>query len=144
MPHYQTRRHLPYRAAQLYALVLDIERYPEFVPGYQAARIERHNEGMLWVAQSIGFGPVSVKFHSRAEYVPSGHIHIEAQDGPFRRLEMEWRFHGTADGCEVEFCVDYHLHGLLAPLLRRWLQLTAPQLVAVFARRAARIYGGTE
>jgi len=141
MSRYHTRRLMPYSAAQLHAMVLDIERYPEFVPGYQGAAIEQRGEGHINVVQTIGVGPATVRFHSQARYEVSSLIHILAQDGPFKQLEVEWNFCDTDEGCEVEFLVEYHLHGLFAPLLRSWLQLTAPQLLAVFARRAVQLYG---
>lgn len=144
MSRYQTRRLLPYRAEQLHALVLDIEHYPQFVPGYQSACIEQRGAGELEVQQSLGLGPAKVSFRSSAHYETPGLIAIQAQDGPFKRLEVEWRFRDVEQRCEVEFSVEYHLHGLLAPLLRGWLELTAPQLMEVFARRAAKIYGEAE
>lgn len=142
MPDHCETRLLPFTAEQLFDLVLDIERYPEFVPGYGRARVVQRGESWLTVEQSLGIGPATVPFRSRAEFERPQHIVVQATDGPFRRLIVEWRFAPEPGGCRVTFRVEYLLHGLLAPLVGGWLELTAPHLLAAFARRAERIYGG--
>lgn len=141
MSRHHVSRLLPYTCDQLYALVLDIERYPEFVPGYRAARILHREAQALEVEQSAGFGPLMLTFRSRAEFTAPVRIHIHASDGPFRRLEVTWQFTPHAGGCRVSADTQYELGGLLAPLLRGGLAVFAPRLLDAFARRAAQLYG---
>lgn len=141
MSRHHVSRQLPYTCDQLFTLVLDIERYPEFVPGYRAARILRREAQALEVEQSAGFGPLTIAFHSRAEFSVPTRIHIHASDGPFRRLEVTWQFEPVPGGCRVSAATSYELGGLLAPLLRGGLAVFAPRLLDAFARRAAQLYG---
>ena len=141
MSRHHVSRLLPYTCEQLFALVLDIERYPEFVPGYRAARVQRSDAQALEVEQSAGFGPVIITFRSRAEFTAPTHIVIRASDGPFRRLDVTWRFEPESSGCRVSADIHYELAGLMASLLRGGLAMFAPRLLDAFARRAARLYG---
>jgi ribosome-associated toxin RatA of RatAB toxin-antitoxin module len=140
MPVQQTSRLLPYRDDQLFQLVLDIERYPEFVPGYRRARIVRRGDDALDVEQTVGFGPATFTFHSSAEFQQPSRIFIRATDGPFRRLDVEWRFVAEEGGCRVSAETHYQLHGLLAPVLAGWLDFLLPRLLDAFAARAAKLY----
>ncbi len=134
-------RLLPFSCERLFFLVLDIERYPEFVPGYQRARVLRRDTDTLDVEQSIGVGPATATFRSRAVFAPLQRIAIHTDDGPFRRLAVEWRFTPQESGCRIEISVGYALRGPLAPLLTRWLEWSAPHLLDVFTRRAAQLSG---
>lgn len=141
MARHSVSRLLPYRCEQLFALVLDIERYPEFVPGYHRARILRREAEALEVEQDTGIGPAGFRFRSRAEFVAPQRIVIHACDGPFRRLEVAWRFEPQEGGCRVTAETLYELPPLLAPLLQGGLALLAPRLLDAFARRAATLHG---
>ena len=98
MSQHRVSRLLPYTCQQLYMLVLDIERYPEFVPGYRQARIVRHEVNALEVEQAVGFGPLGFRFRSRATYTAPSYIEVLASDGPFRRLEVRWEFAAEGAG----------------------------------------------
>lgn len=141
MRQHRESRRLPYSCEQLFALVLDIERYPEFVPGYRHSRVTRRQPGMLEVTQTVGFGPASIAFRSRADYTEPLHVHIHATDGPFRRLEVEWQFVAEDGGCRVTALTHYQAGGLLASWVDGWLDLVAPRLLGAFAKRAAYLYG---
>lgn len=141
MPRHSVSRLLPYRCEQLFDLVLDIERYPEFVPGYSRARILYRDGATLEVEQQVGLGPAAFRFRSRAECVALESISIRALDGPFRRLDVIWRFLPLEGGCRVTAETHYELAPLLVPLLQGGLALLAPRLLDAFARRAAELFG---
>ncbi len=134
-------RLLPYPCERLFSLVLDIERYPEFVPGYLRAQVLRRGTDTLEVEQSVGVGPATVTFRSHAEFAPLQRIAIHAADGPFHGLAMEWSFAPQGSGCRVGFSVGYELRGPLAPLLTRWLERSTPALFDAFMRRATQLDG---
>lgn len=138
--HHESRL-LPYTCEQLFDLALDIERYPEFVPGYVRAGVTAGAADTMDVDQSIGLGPACVRFRSRAEFSRPDRIAIRAVDGPFKRLEVEWCFAAEQGRCRVTFAVRYQLAGVFAAPLAAWLDLIAPRLLEAFARRAAQIYG---
>lgn len=141
MSRHSESRLLPYTCDQLFALVLDIERYPAFVPGYSRACILRRDEAALEVEQCTGFGPLAFTFRSRAEFETPHRISIRAGNGPFRRLDVTWLFVPQEGGCRVTAETHYELGPLLAPVLQGSLALLAPRLLDAFARRAAELYG---
>lgn len=136
MPVHRETRLLPHSCTQLFQLVLDIERYPEFVPGYLWAQVIQRSDTGMEVEQTVGIGAATVSFRSHAEFTEGRTTVIRAEEEPFRRLVVEWRFAPQEDGCRVEFGVDYQLHGPLAPLLAHWLVWVAPCLLDAFVRRA--------
>jgi len=137
MASHQLSRVLPYPCRPLFDLVLDIERYPEFVPGYAAARVLRREDATLTVEQHIGLGPASFRFRSRADFLAHEHIFIRALDGPFRRFEVSWRFVSQEGGCRVTVETLYQPNRLLAPLLHGVMDAFGARLLDAFARRAA-------
>lgn len=141
MRQHRESRCLPYSCEQLFALVLDIERYPDFVPGYRHARITRRGQDALEVMQTVGLGPATVSFRSHAEFTAPARIHVRATDGPFRRLEVEWHFAAEEPGCRVTALTSYQA-GLWLPWLDGWMALMAPRLLGAFAKRAELLYGG--
>jgi coenzyme Q-binding protein COQ10 len=140
MPQYRVSRLLPYTCEQLFALVLDIERYPEFVPAYRQVRILCREVAALQVEQRVGFGPLVVNFRSRAEFAAPARIFIRASDGPFRRLDVTWQFTPEGAGCRVSAETHYELTGVLASAMHGGLALMASRLLDAFARRAAQLY----
>lgn len=138
-----TRRFMPYSCGQLFALVLDIEKYPEFVPGYRKARIICEEGGALTVEQEIGFGPATFRFRSRAEYVEGQRIFIHALDGPFRRFEVDWHFEPGEQGCQVTARTRHEPGLLLGSLFAGGMQLFGSRLLDAFARRAASLHSSS-
>ncbi len=141
MPSQRQSRILPYSCEQMFALALDIESYPEFVPGYRSTAVTSTGPQSLTVDQSVGLGPVQQRFHSEAWFERPNLIRIRANDGPFRALEVEWRFAPDPAGCRVDFEVSYRLASAGSFITSAWLGLVAPQLLETFVRRAAQVYG---
>ena len=150
MPVHRETRDLPYGADEMFALVADVERYPEFLPWTAAARIRsRRADGAAEVIEAdlvISFKVFRERFGSRVTLLPgAGKILTEYLDGPFKYMKSTWTFRpieGVEGGCEIEFFVDFEfrnaiLQGIIGLVFNDAMQ----RVVRAFERRAAALYG---
>ncbi|MBM9595549.1 type II toxin-antitoxin system RatA family toxin [Roseitranquillus sediminis] len=147
MPTHSEIRRLPYTADEMYALVADVESYPQFLPWCAAARVrDRRDEGDHEVMDAdlvISFKVFRERFGSRVTLWPGERkIDTEYLDGPFRYMESTWRFRDAPEGCEVDFFVDFEfrnrvLQGVIGVVFNDAMQ----RIVRAFERRAAALYG---
>ncbi|HTQ82096.1 MAG TPA: type II toxin-antitoxin system RatA family toxin [Pseudolabrys sp.] len=137
------RAHSPYTATQLFDLVADVERYPQFLPWMLAARITRRHEDTLWVEMTMGTRLLRRTFSSMGKLERPHRIDITSHDPMFERFQQVWTFEPAADGgTNVEYRVDFKLRsGLLQGLLGGSLADRAPAMMQAFKRRARRLYG---
>lgn len=147
MPTHAEIRKMPYSADQMYALVADISRYPEFLPWCAAARIRNVTpKGDLQVIDAdlvISFKLFREKFGSRVTLDPIGRkIDVEYLDGPFRYLINHWRFTPHETGCEVDFHVDFEFRSILMQnVIGLVFNEAMHRIVRAFENRAAALYG---
>jgi len=148
MPHHHETRHLPHTADQMFALVADVARYPEFLPWTSAARIRSRKpirDGEVLEADLvISFKLFREKFGSRVVLLPAlGRIETEYLDGPLRHLKSVWLFRETSPGaCEVDFTVDFEFRNpILAAVIGLVFTEAMTRVVRAFEARAAAIYG---
>lgn len=84
-----------------FAVVSQVDRYPEFVPGALSARIVGR-DGLKWRVENVfGFGPVRLKFFSEAQLDPPRGLTIRSSDGPWRSLIIDWRLDERDGACLV-------------------------------------------
>ncbi|MDO5528915.1 MAG: type II toxin-antitoxin system RatA family toxin [Paracoccus sp. (in: a-proteobacteria)] len=149
MPHRAETRQLPYSARQMYDLVADVERYPEFLPWNSAARI-RSRKAMpdgseeLLADLVISFKVFRERFGSRVTLWPDDlKIDTEYLDGPFRYLRSGWAFRDLEGGrCEVDFFVDFEFRNvILARLIGAVFDEAMARIVRAFEKRARDLYG---
>ena len=112
MPKFETTRRVPFSAAQMYAVVADVERYPEFLPLCESlsvcAREQRGAETVLTATMSVGYHALRESFTSRVILRPGANeIDVAYLDGPFTHLDNRWRFRDTTSGSEIHFYIDY-------------------------------------
>ncbi|PKU25706.1 type II toxin-antitoxin system RatA family toxin [Telmatospirillum siberiense] len=142
MPSHSEKRHLPYQPDQLYDLVADIERYPEFLPWCVAARIRQRSGNVLIADLVIGFKMIRERFTSKVT-LGAGRLDVVYTEGPFKHLQNHWIFERAPDGGTIiDFYVDFEfrskvLGGLIGALFNEAVRL----MVASFERRAAQLYG---
>jgi len=131
------------RPGQMFALVADVESYPQFLPGCSAARIESRSEGQVVASLDLGRGPLHLRFSTRNTLAPPGSIHLELVDGPFRALAGEWRFTPLGEaGCRVSLALSFEFASRAQDLLLRPLfERTCNQLVDAFVARARDLHG---
>lgn len=148
MPRHAETRTLPYRADQMFALVADVARYPEFLPWTAAARIRSRQpvEGgeVMEADLVISFKVFREKFGSRVILLPAeGRILTEYIDGPFRHLKSVWSFADRPDGgCDVAFEVDFEFrNAILAGVIGLVFNEAMQRIVRAFEARAKVLYG---
>ena len=113
MPTHSETRILPYSAQQMYDLVADVARYPEFLPWCAAARVRSttpHTDGSNVMAAElvISFKVFRERFGSRVTLWPAEtRIDTEYLDGPFEYMISNWSFSDAEGGCDVHFHVDF-------------------------------------
>ncbi len=141
-------RVLPYTPAQLFALVGDVERYPEFIRWVTTLRAwNRRPDGegatLLDAEAQVRFSIVRERFATRVRLDELGKaIEVDLLSGPFRRLKCRWRFAPHAKGCELSFDIDFEfgsrfLEGLLAVNFER----AVGKIMGAFEQRAKALYG---
>lgn len=145
MPRHTEQRRLPYRPEDMFELVADVRRYPEFLPWCRAARIRTETETLLVADLVIGFKGITERFTSRVTLDrPSLTIRTAYEDGPFKYLDNHWKFieNHEMPGCIVDFYVDFEFRNRL---LQRMIGLVfteaVKRMVSAFEARAEQLYG---
>lgn len=147
MPTHSETRRLPYTAQQMYDLVADVARYPEFLPWTAAARIrDTRAEGdriVMLADLVISFKVFRERFGSRVTLWPDAKkIDTEYLDGPFRHMISNWAFADAEGGCDVYFHVDFEFRNrLLQATATVFFNEAMQRVVRAFERRAAELYG---
>lgn len=148
MPHHSDSRAMPYTADQMYALVADIESYPQFLPWNSAARIRSRRPGaegseVVEADLVISFKVFRERFGSRVTLWPERkQIDTEYLDGPFRYLKSGWTFADRPDGgCDVEFFVDFEFrNAILGRVIGVVFHEAMVRIVRAFEDRARALY----
>lgn len=148
MPRHSETKSLPYTAVQMYDLVADVARYPEFLPWTAAARIRSRSpvEGgeVMEADLVISFKVFRERFGSRVTLLPGAQrILTEYIDGPFKHLKSVWAFRDLPEGgCEVSFDVDFEFkNAILAGIIGLVFNEAMTRVVRAFETRAAKLYG---
>ena len=124
--------------ARMYALINDIERYPEFVPWCAAARIVSRKDGEMVATLSIKRGPLHAEFTTRNLLEPDRRVLMQFVSGPFRVLEGLWTLSALGElGCRVELEMRFEFSNRVAgTLFEPLFEGTAASLVDAFVKRA--------
>ena len=146
MPTVQRNAHVPYTAQQMFDLVNDIEKYPEFLHWCSGARVDVRQGGTVEATLDIAVLGFQRSFRTRNTLRSPERIHIELVSGPFRRLRGEWRFGDVAAGgsdvsLSLAFEVTVSPFGVL--FSKVFEELAGAQMQA-FTERAAAVYGRGE
>lgn len=145
MPGIRETRRLPYSAEQMFDLVADVARYPEFLPWVVATRVRSDSESEMVADMVVGFKSLREKFTSRVEKRRPEHLEVFYVDGPLRDLDNEWTFRTlAANTCEVEFRVDFAFrNAVFERLAGQYFDRAFRKMVAAFEARAAVLYGSS-
>jgi coenzyme Q-binding protein COQ10 len=149
MPSFRTKRRVRHAAADMFDLVADMERYPEFVPLCQRMRVRgrtRRAEGVevAVAAMTVAYRVISETFTSRVTLnKPELTIKVEHIHGPFSILDNRWSFRPvTEDSCDVEFFIVYEFKSrMLGLLMGAMFEVAFRKFEHAFERRADVIYG---
>jgi coenzyme Q-binding protein COQ10 len=143
MPTHAERRLLPYTPEQLFDLVADVERYPEFLPWCLAARIRERRGNVVTADLLIGFSMVRERFTSRVALDRPQRIDVSYAEGPFRYLNNHWNFIAQPGGeCLIDFYVDFEFRSrMLQRIIAVLFNEAVKRMVGAFEARARQLYG---
>jgi coenzyme Q-binding protein COQ10 len=145
---FRTSRVVKHTPDQMFDLVADVERYPEFLPLCESLRIIRRTSDeqgreVLVAAMGVGYKAIKETFTSRVTLDPKEQrILVHYVDGPFRHLENRWEFKPDGQGCSVEFFIEYEFRSrMLGMLMGSMFDQAFRRFSAAFEERAHRVYG---
>jgi coenzyme Q-binding protein COQ10 len=149
MPSFKTTRHVAFTANQMFALVADVERYPEFLPlctGLTVLSRQPVGEGEeLTARMNIGYKSISESFTTRVLTKPNDlKIDVSYLNGPFKRLINHWTFKDDAagKGSTIDFFIDYEFKSMLmGALMGAMFDQAFRRFAQAFEERAAHVYG---
>ena len=136
------KRVINHRPEDLYALVADVQKYPEFLPWCLAARIREKSPISLSADLIIGFNMFRERFTSYVDLdVDNLEITVKYAEGPFKHLTNRWRFVDHPDGCEIDFYVDFEFNSrLLQSVIETLFTEAVKRMVRAFETRADILY----
>ncbi|WP_291861540.1 type II toxin-antitoxin system RatA family toxin [Bradyrhizobium sp.] len=149
MPRFSSKRRVLHSAPQMFDLVADVERYPEFVPLCHALKIRQRTPGpdgteIVIADMTVSFKLVREAFTSRVTLDrPNLRIMVEYLKGPFSNLENRWTFEPRSEtACDVGFFLSYEFKSrMLAILMGTMFDTAFQRFAAAFEKRADVIYG---
>src|SRR5580692_2486262 len=149
MPRFSSKRRVLHRASEMFDLVADVERYPEFVPFCQALKIRKRTPGpdgteIVVSDMTVSFKLVKETFTSEVTLDrPNLKISVRYLRGPFSNLENRWTFEPKADNaCDVGFFIAYEFKSrMLALLMGSMFDAAFARFSAAFEKRADKVYG---
>ncbi len=143
MPHHREVKILPYTTDQLFDLVMDIEKYPDFLPWCLSTRVKgAPSEGAVLADVIVGFSMFREKFSCKVVHVRPEKITVEYQGGPMEYLHSHWHFVEMPAGyTEVRFFVDFEFKSkVLQGVASLFINEVVRQMTHSFEKRAAEIY----
>ncbi len=144
MPTHAERRAVPYTPEQIFDLVVDVERYPEFLPWCVAARIRKRESATTFVADLIiGYKMFRERFTSHVSISRPGRVDVKYYEGPFRYLNNHWILEPYDNGgCIIDFYVDFEFRSrFLQKVIKKLFNEAVQRMVSAFEKRANALYG---
>ncbi|WP_029604860.1 type II toxin-antitoxin system RatA family toxin [Kozakia baliensis] len=142
MPTHAEQRLIAYSPEQLFDLVADVGKYPQFLPWCVRSVVKSQSEHELVADLTVGFGPFRESFTSRVSLERPSRIRVRYEKGPFRYLNNVWTFTPDPRGCRVDFFVDFEfrsrlLQNAIGVVFNEGVRL----MVSAFIKRARDMYG---
>jgi len=142
MPTHAESKLVAYSPDQLFDLVADVGKYPQFLPWCVGARIRSQTAAELVADLTIGFGPFRESFTSRVALDRPHRVVVRYENGPFRYLKNQWTFTPDKRGCRVDFFVDFEFRNrILQAAIGVVFNEAVRRMVNAFLKRAREIYG---
>lgn len=142
MPKIRLSETIPYSPEQMFDLVADVPRYPEFLPWCVETRKFDEKEDRFTAELTVSFKGIRETFQTLDTFVPNKRIDIALLSGPFRHLNTEWVFTPVARGTRIDFYINFQFRNrLLDMTLGPFFTLASKQMLAAFRKRARALYG---
>jgi ribosome-associated toxin RatA of RatAB toxin-antitoxin module len=134
-----------YSAQEMFDLVTDVAKYPQFLPWCDQAKVLEEDERGMKAEVGIAFGGIRQRFVTRNDHEPGRKVHMKLVEGPFSKLDGEWQFKPVGEdqrACKVELELRYGFeNAALAALVGPVFDKIAGSLVDAFVKRAEQIHG---
>ena len=145
MPGIRETKRMAYSAEQMFDLVADVARYPEFLPWVVGTRIREESDSEIVADLLVGFKALRETFTSRVEKDRPRSIKVHYLDGPMRDLDNEWHFSPADDGgCEVDFSVQFTFRSQIFEMIAgQYFDRAFRKMVSAFEARAEALYGSS-
>jgi len=145
MAHHHERRELPFSAQQMYELVADVDRYPEFLPWVIGTRIRSNSDTEMLADMIVGFRNLRETFSSRVQKTPGERIEVDYLDGPLKELNNIWIFEeAPTGGCIVDFTVDFTFRNrVFQTIAGQFFDKALRKMTDAFIVRAEALYGSS-
>jgi coenzyme Q-binding protein COQ10 len=141
--HHETRR-LPYSPEQMFDLVADVARYPEFLPWVSAMRVRTNSDTQMVADMIVGFKGLRETFTSKIDKERPNRVHVDYVDGPLKYLRNDWLFRPDGAGCAVDFTVDFAFKNRVFEMLAgQVFGVALRKMIGAFEDRAAVLYGAS-
>ena len=142
MPKHFEKIILPYSQEQLFDMVMDVEKYPEFLPWCQGVRIYNTKESVFLADLIIGFRLFKERFTSKVSHDHPNEVHVDYIKGPLKYLHNEWKFNKIKEGTEIEFSVEFEFKNpIFQKLVGGLFEEAVMKMINAFHTRAETLYG---
>ncbi|HWJ70810.1 MAG TPA: type II toxin-antitoxin system RatA family toxin [Sphingobium sp.] len=142
MPTHKETRRLPYSPEQMFDLVADVARYPEFLPWVSAIRVRSDSESEMIADMIVGFKGLRESFTSRVIKERARSVHVDYVDGPLRHLSNDWQFRPDGEGgVLIDFEVDFSFKNRMFEMLAgQVFDRALRKMINAFETRADALY----
>ena len=143
MPDVERTALVLHSAPQMYALVNDVARYPEFLPGCVATEVQEESLEHMLAIMTLQKGPIAQQFSTSNTLIPDESIQMELANGPFEYLEGGWTFTPLSDeACKIAFRLNFKFKNrLIGAAFSKYFSELTLTMVDAFTKRAKHIYG---
>ncbi|MGD9785284.1 MAG: type II toxin-antitoxin system RatA family toxin [Hyphomicrobiaceae bacterium] len=150
MPRFEITRPVPYTARQMFDVVADVEKYPQFLPMCESLRILAREAGdageTLTATMAVGYKAIRETFTTRVMLAPQAEpprIDVAYLDGPFNHLDNRWRFVARpGGGSDIQFYIDYQFRSaMLGLVMGAVFDKAFRRFAEAFEERARQVYG---
>lgn len=143
MPTHAEKRVLPYSKEQLFDLVAQVDRYPEFLPWCLGCRVKSRTDEQVVADMVIGFKVFREGFTSRVHLNKPDRVDVAYENGPFKYLDNHWIFNDMGDGTtEIDFYVDFEFRSkILQTAIGAVFNEAVRRMISAFESRAHDLYG---
>jgi coenzyme Q-binding protein COQ10 len=147
LPSFKTVRHVPFSPREMFNVVADVERYPDFLPLCEGLTVIERKTGErgteLTATMTVGYKAITERFTTHVRLDPeAGQIRVHHLDGPFSHLENDWRFVAAGEGCDVHFSIDYAFRSAMLQLIvGAAFDKAVRSYTEAFEARARTLYG---
>jgi ribosome-associated toxin RatA of RatAB toxin-antitoxin module len=137
-----------FSAEEMFALVTDVARYPEFLPWCDRAAVLSQDGDEMTAEIGMALGGFHKSFSTRNQHVPGRQVKLQLIDGPFKHLDGTWDFHPLIDpntqspqrACRIELTLNYSFDSMFGALVGPVFDKIASTLVDAFVKRAEQVY----